>query len=342
MSTAALAAPAAERSLRFLAREVALSAPGDQLDVLRKGALALQPFVKSRALSAGDVIERIFEIAIANGLGGTPGSDAEAEIMQIARAATEQESAQDVATRIVNARAIASDFPGDRPPPEFVETIIAEPDGPEAYGLPIDGDRDQAPAPAAPLPTVCPPAWRDLPLEPMRWLATHRIPAREPTILGGDGGGGKTTVALQLAVAVERGLGDWLGTTCELWPGHLFQRGRTGGRNAPAPRTRGTQAPGSSPPTSRTCIFISPIPTAACSACLGGMAPWRRRRYSNPFTLPRWRSARCWSLSTASPRRSAATRTTACTPELLSAYSAGSPATPIARCSCSTTPACPA
>jgi RecA-family ATPase len=67
----------------------------------------------------------------------------------------------------------------------------------------------------APLALICPPAWRDVPLEPMRWLAARRIPAADATILSGDGGGGKTTVALQLAVSVERGLGDWLGTTCE-------------------------------------------------------------------------------------------------------------------------------
>jgi RecA-family ATPase len=69
---------------------------------------------------------------------------------------------------------------------------------------------------------VCPPAWRDVPLEPMRWLATNRIPAGDVTILSGDGGGGKTTVALQLAVSVERGLGDWLGTTCERGPVIFF------------------------------------------------------------------------------------------------------------------------
>jgi RecA-family ATPase len=83
---------------------------------------------------------------------------------------------------------------------------------------------DESPdkAPAAPLALVCPPAWRDVPLEPMRWLATNRIPAGDVTILSGDGGGGKTTVALQLAVAVERGLGDWLGTVCETGPVIFF------------------------------------------------------------------------------------------------------------------------
>jgi RecA-family ATPase len=94
-----------------------------------------------------------------------------------------------------------------QPPAEIPASADGEPD--------VTG---QGPAPAAPLPLICPPAWRDVPLVPMRWLATHRIPARDATILSGDGGGGKTTVALQLAVSVERGLGDWLGTTCESGP----------------------------------------------------------------------------------------------------------------------------
>jgi RecA-family ATPase len=88
--------------------------------------------------------------------------------------------------------------------------------------IPPGAGRKHVATPAAPFALVCPPDWRDVPLEPMRWLATNRIPATEPTILGGDGGGGKTTVALQLAVSVERGLGDWLGTTCEAGPVIFF------------------------------------------------------------------------------------------------------------------------
>jgi hypothetical protein len=83
-------------------------------------------------------------------------------------------------------------------------------------------EQRQTPPPAAPLTLVCPPAWRDVPIPPMRWLAESRIPAADVTILSGDGGGGKTTVALQLAVSVERGLGDWLGTTCETGPVMFF------------------------------------------------------------------------------------------------------------------------
>jgi RecA-family ATPase len=105
---------------------------------------------------------------------------------------------------------IAGPRQDDPPPPEaWPESADAEPD-------------NQAPAEAAPLVLVCPPAWRGMPLEPMRWLATNRIPAGDATILSGDGGGGKTTVALQLAVAVEQDLGEWLGTTCEAGPVIFF------------------------------------------------------------------------------------------------------------------------
>ncbi|QWG16127.1 AAA family ATPase [Bradyrhizobium sediminis] len=102
-------------------------------------------------------------------------------------------------------------------------TSGTEPPAPESladYGL-ADGVQDFEPAPvvaAPPLALVTPPAWRGVPLPPMRWLATHRIPAADVTILSGDGGGGKTTVALQCGVAAACGLGDWLGTVCEPGP----------------------------------------------------------------------------------------------------------------------------
>jgi RecA-family ATPase len=119
--------------------------------------------------------------------------------------------------------------PGSGPRLQPIEPRAYEPPAvddapmPDAYPEGADGERDFAQAQTpAPLTLVCPPAWRDVPLEPMRWLATNRIPAGDVTILSGDGGGGKTTVALQLAVAVERGLGDWLGTVCEQGPVIFF------------------------------------------------------------------------------------------------------------------------
>src|SRR5262249_25448466 len=97
--------------------------------------------------------------------------------------------------------------------------------GPEEYGLPTDGEwtPDAASAqPARPFTLGQPTAWRGRPVEPMRWLATNRIPADDVTILSGDGGGGKTTIALQLAAAVAGELGDWLGTVCATGPSIFF------------------------------------------------------------------------------------------------------------------------
>jgi RecA-family ATPase len=126
---------------------------------------------------------------------------------------------------VQNLMKAATEAPADRRVGEISAPVTRDDpppaDDPEAYGLSIDGERDQAP-PATPLALVCPAAWRGVPLPSMRWLATHRIPANDATILSGDGGGGKTTVALQLAVSVERGLGDWLGTTCETGPVIFF------------------------------------------------------------------------------------------------------------------------
>jgi RecA-family ATPase len=81
------------------------------------------------------------------------------------------------------------------------------------------GEATQAPAPLA---LITPPQWRGTPIPPRRWLAANRITADDAIILSGDGGAGKTTIALQLAVAVAGDLPDWLGTTCETGPVIFF------------------------------------------------------------------------------------------------------------------------
>ena len=52
--------------------------------------------------------------------------------------------------------------------------------------------------------------WQDLPVPERRWLVVDQIPMHNVTLLGGDGGLGKSIIVLQLmaACALER---RWLG-----------------------------------------------------------------------------------------------------------------------------------
>jgi RecA-family ATPase len=156
-----------------------------------------------------------------------PEAEPDAEIQRAATLARLRMELNDPRDREMARRELASMDVADELIPEAPRSEAEPPpvDSMDAYGSdpvePVAIVTNQPPAPARPL-LVCPPAWRDVPLEPMRWLATNRIPAADVTILSGDGGGGKTTVALQLAVSVERALGDWLGTTCEAGPVIFF------------------------------------------------------------------------------------------------------------------------
>jgi RecA-family ATPase len=104
--------------------------------------------------------------------------------------------------------------PDEAPPDDGWQPPDDIPDGP--------GVEPEAGPQLPPLLLVSPADWRGVPIPPMRWLATNRIPAGDVTILSGDGGGGKTTLALQLGVSVAADLGDWLGTTVETGPVIFF------------------------------------------------------------------------------------------------------------------------
>lgn len=81
-----------------------------------------------------------------------------------------------------------------------------------------------APQPKAlgPLVTVTPEAWRGTNPPEQKWLVTGRIPVGDVTILAGNGGSGKTEIAVQLAVAVAADFGDWLGAVVDWNGGVLF------------------------------------------------------------------------------------------------------------------------
>lgn len=224
MSMAAAPISNAEQAINLMSLNVRRAAVEDRVDKLREVALAVRPFIESGDLDPTMVEDEIYQIANDFGLAGEPGSESELAIVEIARATVgeiDQANALDEERGTAEIiRRMELTHPVDRlkhiPPVESLE----------AYGLSPDAEPDleaqsQAQAPV-PLHLICPPEWRDVALPPMRWLATHRIPAADATILSGDGGGGKTTVALQLAVSVEQGLGDWLGTTTESGPVIFF------------------------------------------------------------------------------------------------------------------------
>jgi RecA-family ATPase len=200
---------AAREAIASLPARLARTHDGARLGVFRNFLSELQPHVKFLPDQTAD---ELLKIARAHRL-CVENSD-EIKVREMVRVALEPPpSNPDVA------------FPGDSP-------LGAEPplpDGPERYGQSPDGepegqgqDQEKTPPKPPPLKLVTPTAWRGIAIPPMQWLALSRIPAGDATILSGDGGSGKTIVALQLAVAVERGLGDWLGTTCEQGPVIFF------------------------------------------------------------------------------------------------------------------------
>ena len=93
-----------------------------------------------------------------------------------------------------------------------------------AAPLPKSPDDYGAAIPAAHLPAtiddvsaivpakfITPAAWPNEAPPPVDWLVVNRIPHGDVTTLHGDGGAGKTDIALRLAANVARGAQDWLG-----------------------------------------------------------------------------------------------------------------------------------
>jgi RecA-family ATPase len=67
------------------------------------------------------------------------------------------------------------------------------------------------PADLPPLQAIDLAAWASEPVPERRWIVPDLIPERNVTLLGGDGGVGKSLLALQLAVACALGGRDWIG-----------------------------------------------------------------------------------------------------------------------------------
>jgi RecA-family ATPase len=82
---------------------------------------------------------------------------------------------------------------------------------------PIGGEVSDRSAPPTFVP-ITPLSWKGNKPVPQRWLAQGRVPSGDLTILSGNGGSGKTEIAVELLVSVAAGLGDWLGCIVEAGP----------------------------------------------------------------------------------------------------------------------------
>jgi RecA-family ATPase len=76
----------------------------------------------------------------------------------------------------------------------------------------VDEEREQVFEPpavaAAAFHPITPAAWKGTEMPKARWLASGRIPTGDLTILAGNGGSGKTEIAVQLLIYVSAGLAD--------------------------------------------------------------------------------------------------------------------------------------
>lgn len=93
----------------------------------------------------------------------------------------------------------------------FIEDWFEEPSG-ENQGIPQDSPKK--PGDSGELELVVASSLAGLPVPPQKWLVKDIIPADNVTLLGGDGGTGKSLLALQLAEAVALG-GTWLAMPVE-------------------------------------------------------------------------------------------------------------------------------
>jgi hypothetical protein len=97
--------------------------------------------------------------------------------------------------------------------PEHANGHALELDAPrddwEAPGeIPESQDRTAEPEQIPAAPFISPPSWPKEPPPRVSWVAHNLIPRGDVSSLGGDGGSGKTMLALQLATAMARGAPD--------------------------------------------------------------------------------------------------------------------------------------
>jgi RecA-family ATPase len=221
----------AQGFLERLPERVRKAGPADRLAVLCMEAEGLQPYVSGGLLDPAAVAEQISIAADETGLTSTTDAEALAAIVRLATSPDEPESddseppqwfvdtimsdrAADERDAIV-ARWEAADTARQPPPHEHIpesndaEPILEPVNG--ATAAPANKQRQDKPPPVVAARTRTPQDWPDEAPSYIDWVADQRIPRGDVTTAHGDGGAGKTDIALQLGESVARRAPYWLG-----------------------------------------------------------------------------------------------------------------------------------
>jgi RecA-family ATPase len=203
-------APGAAR-LAYIGQDVSRAPQGEKLSIFVERANTAGQLLRKGFFTPEVVEQELWGVAIACKLVGLPGSESEEHIASvIGDAVALVEDDDEPRANGHDASSAAEEPPPHTNIPEGADTGRETSDSKQR--------QDAPPSDQPPLALITPNQWKDFPLEEMRWLATHRIPADDVTILSSDGAGGKTTLGLQLAVSVACDLGDWIGTTTSTGP----------------------------------------------------------------------------------------------------------------------------
>ncbi len=193
-------APGAAR-LAYIGQDVARAAPGEQLSVFVERANTAGKLLRKGFFTPEVIEQELWGVAEAHNLSGQPGSEAEEYIADVINKAIAIDD--DDEPRATNGR---DDWQG---PTEIPESADAD-------RAPIK-NTTTPPSDQPPLTLITPCQWKGVDLEEMRWLATHRIPADDVTILSSDGAGGKRNLLVAGLVGAAMCSACWCGSL-DRWP----------------------------------------------------------------------------------------------------------------------------
>jgi RecA-family ATPase len=181
--------------------KVAGAIPTTRNHTLNVAAFNLGQLVAGGVLNEADVRLRLRDACVANGLVKDDGAAAVLATLN---------SGLDAGMR--TPRGVPPPCPPSLPPPQSSQA-------PRATG---EGENPtKARTEIMPLPFTSISEWHGMPVPEREWTVLNRVPARNVTLMSGDGGVGKTILALHLCAAVALAR-DWLGSMPECGPAMAF------------------------------------------------------------------------------------------------------------------------